>query len=332
MTKALVTAEFPAEAVAALERLGLEVAVGGWGQTRRALDTVELVAALEGVEVLVCEVERVDAEVLGAAADLRLVATCRASPANVDLVAAEAAGVVVTVTPARNAESVADFTVALLLDLLRDVSRSARHLLQTGWHVGDDIPYFHFRGPELSRCTIGIVGFGGVGRAVASRLADGFSSRVLVHDPFADPGRFEAVGLDELFRASDAVSLHVPVSEATRGMVGAHLLGLLGPAGVLVNTARAAVLDEDALVSALRGRTIRGAALDVFTEEPLPRGHPYLGLDNVLLTPHVAGAGSHVPEHHAAMVLADVADHLAGRTPVRQVTRARPHPRGEEQA
>lgn len=320
--RALVTAELPAAAVAGLGRLGLDVTVAGWGSTRRALGHDELVAALRGVRVLVCEVETVDAAVLAAAPDLRLVATCRAAPTNVDLAAAAARGVQVTNAPARNADSVADFTVALLLDLLRDVSRAQRHLRTVGWQVGEDIPYFHFRGPELSRCTVGLLGFGAVGRGVAARLAGGFGTRVLVHDPHVDSAPYEQVGVDELFAASDAVSLHVPVTTGpggTAGLVDARRLRLLGPDGVLVNTARAGVVDEEALLQALREGTVRGAALDVFATEPLPAGSPYLSLDNVLLTPHVAGAGSHVPEHHAAMVLADVADHLAGRAPARLV-------------
>lgn len=320
--RALVTAEMPADAVAGLERLGLEVRVAGWGSTRRALGTEELVTALQDVRVLVCEVEQVDGAVLARVPDLRLVVTCRATPSNVDLAAAAAHGVQVTTTPGRNADSVADFTVALLLDVLRDVGRSERHLRGSGWHVGGDIPYFHFRGPELSRCTVGLLGLGAVGRGVAARLAGGFGTRVLVHDPYVDASPYEQVGLDELFSASDAVSLHVPVTTGpggTAGLVGARLLRLLGPDGVLVNTARAGVVDDAALIAALRERALRAAALDVFAVEPLPRDSPYLGLDNVRLTPHVAGAGSNVPEHHAAMVLADVADHLSGRPPARLV-------------
>lgn len=318
--RALVTAELLADDVDRIGAHGYEVRVAGWGATRQALDGKELLAALDGVTVLVCEVESIDAAVLAACPALRLVAACRAAPTNVDVPAATAAGVLVTNAPGRNAESVADHSLAVLLDALRDITRSDRHLRQVGWHVGGDIPYFHFRGPELSRTTVGLLGFGAVGRAVARRLVGGFGCTVLVHDPHVtDSDGLERVGVDELFERSNAVSLHAPLTADTRGVVDARRLLALGSDGVLVNTARAGLVDTDALVSALQVGTIRAAAIDVHDTEPLPREHPLLSLDNVVLTPHIAGAGSDVPRHHGAMVVADVTAFTEGRRPARLV-------------
>ena len=287
--------------------------------TRRALDRAGLVAAGAGATLLVVELEAVDAGVLTALPSVRVVASARGDPTNVDLPAATAAGVAVLHTPGRNAASVADFTLGLILAHSRSLARGQAHLRQQGWLVDGELPYLHFRGPELAGRTLGLVGYGHVGREVARRVAGGFGMRVLVYDPFVrepPPPAEPVAALDNLLVASGFVSLHCPLTPVTAGLIGARELGLMGPDAVLVNTARAAVVDEQALVAALRERRIAGAALDVFWEEPLPRDHPLLALDNVTLTPHLAGAADDVVGHHSATIVDDVARYLAGRRPI----------------
>jgi phosphoglycerate dehydrogenase-like enzyme len=314
--KALVTAEMPAEALAELRRLGYEPHVTGWGVTRQTLDRDQLVQALDGTRLLICELEQVDETVLSRCPNLEIVASCRGNPVNVDLDAARRHDVLVLNTPGRNADSVADFTVGLILALQRRILDGERHLRHTGWNVDGELPYFHFRGHELSRLTVGLLGLGAIGRRVAARLTGGFGSTVLAHDPYLDPADvpYELVDLDDLFRRADVVSLHAPGS-ADRPLVGERQLSLLGPAGHLVNTARANLVAEQPLVDALRDRTIAGAALDVYWTEPLPRDHPLLSLDNALLTPHLAGAAEDVAAHHAQMILDDLEAWDRGRQP-----------------
>ena len=316
--RALVTAELSAAGRERLEHLGYDVACAGWGTTRRTLDGDGLVAAGEGASLLVVEVERVDADVLEALPEVRIVASARGVPSNVDLAAATARGVPVLHTPARNAASVADFTIGLVLAQCRSLARGQDHLRRRGWLVDGELPYLHFRGPELAGRTLGLVGYGAVGREVARRAAGGFGMRVLVSDPYVSgPGPpAEAVPLERLLVESDVVSLHCPLTPETTGMIGEAQLGLLRPEAVLVNTARAAVVDEAALVAALVEGRIAGAALDVFWTEPLPPDHPLLGMDNVTLTPHLAGAADDVVTRHSAMIADDVARLLAGRRPV----------------
>jgi len=311
--KALVTAEFPADSLAELGALGYQPIHAGWGVTRRAMAEEELVAALDGVEVLICEVERVDAPVLAAAPSVRLVASCRGDPSNVDLQAASDLGVTVLATPGRNAISVADFTLGLLLTHARGISRSEAQLRERGWLVSGELPYFHFRGPELAGRTIGLVGLGAIGRHVARR-ALGFEMRVLAYDPYVReaPPHVELVALGELLRRSDVVSVHCPLTAETRGLIGERELRLMRSDGILVNTARAAVVDEAALLAVLRERSIAGAALDVFWAEPLAIDHPIRELPNVTITPHVAGAADDVQRHHARMILDDIARWKAG--------------------
>jgi D-3-phosphoglycerate dehydrogenase len=305
--KALVTAEFQADGLAELRDLGYEPVQAGWGVTRRVMDEAELLKTLDDVEVLICELETVDATVLAAAPALRLVASCRGNPTNVDLTAAAERDVIVLSTPGRNAISVADFTVGLLLDHARRIGRSERQLREVGWMTQGDLPYFHFRGPELDGRTIGLVGLGAIGRLVVER-ARGFGMQVLAFDPFVTeaPPDVELASLDELLTRSDVVSIHCPLTADTEGLIGSRELGLMRDDAVLVNTARAAVVDEAALLAALEEGAIAGAALDVFWKEPLAPDHPIRDLDNVTITPHVAGAADDVQRHHARMILDDI--------------------------
>lgn len=317
--KALVTAEFATDDLDRMRAAGYEVVLGGWGVDRQPLEGRRLLEAVRDVDVMVCELERVDEDVLAAARRLQVLASCRGDPVNIDLEAATRHGVLVLHTPARNAASVADFTIGVLLTVVRNISRAQAHLREVGWNVDGELPYLHFRGPELAGRTLGLVGYGAVGRQVASRAAGGFGMRIAVFDPYTDVAEPEArqVGLAELLEQADIVSLHAPVTAATAGMIGARELALLGREGYLVNTARAALVDEGALVEALREGVIAGAALDVFWKEPIPPGHPLFDLDNVVLTPHLAGAATDVRVHHARMVLEDLARIGEGQRPLR---------------
>jgi D-3-phosphoglycerate dehydrogenase len=246
------------------------------------------------------------------------VAACRGEPTNVDLAATTRRGIPVLRTPGRNADSVADFVIGVMLMEARGIARAERHLRERGWNVDGELPYFHFRGPELGGRTLGLIGFGAVGRKVAERAADGFGMHVLVYDPYVPtvPAPYEQVDLDGVLRACDFLSIHCPPTPETTGMIGRRELELMDEGAYLINSARAAVVDEHALVDALRGRSIAGAALDVFWEEPIPRDHPLLELENVTITPHVAGAAADVKEHHAAMVLDDVERWQRGERPL----------------
>jgi D-3-phosphoglycerate dehydrogenase len=322
MKKALILAEFDPAAIRALATLGYTVELAGWGQTRHALAEDTLIARIPDVALLVVEVERVTARVIAAAQQLEIIAACRARPVNVDVTAATARGIAVLSAPARNADSVAEFALGLLLAAGRHICRADRHVREHGWYVGDEIPYFHFRGPELAGKTLGLVGCGSIGRKLAQR-ARALGMNVLAHDPYlaqdelADLGRLAP--LDEVLAQADFLSLHVPVTDETEKIIGASELAQMKPTAYLVNTARAAVVDEAALYDALKKRQIAGAALDVFWQEPLPTGSPWLELDNVLLTPHVAGAADEVKNHHSAMVVEDVRTLRDGGCPARLV-------------
>jgi D-3-phosphoglycerate dehydrogenase len=206
------------------------------------------------------------------------------------------------------------------LALCRNISRAERHLRQNGWLVqGDELPYFHFRGPEIAGKTLGLIGCGAIGRALARR-AQGFDMRLLISDPYLDPADLadlgQLVSLETVLAEADFVSLHVPVTGETRGLLRAERLALLKPTAYLINTARAAVIDEEALFDVLASKRLAGAALDVFWDEPEidPR---WFSLDNVLLTPHLGGAADDVKIHQSAMIVADLQSLQAGGVPAR---------------
>lgn len=314
--RALVTAEWTDDGQRRLAALGYDVVRAGWGMTRQVLDRDAYVAAAQGCSLLVTEIEVVGAEVLAALPDVRLVATARGGPVNVDLAACAARGVPVLFTPARNADSVADFVIGVLLSMVRGIGASERHLRDVGWQVDGELPYLHFRGPELGRLTLGLVGYGAIGRRVAQRATDGFGMRVL----FSDPAVEGSTGLPDLLAQSDVVSLHCPRSPATQGLLDAAALARLPRGAYVVNTAGGGIVDEVALVDALRSGRLAGAALDVFTTEPLPRDSPLLAAPNLLLTPHLAGAALDVVRHHTGMLCDDVERWHRGEQPSRQAT------------
>ncbi len=319
--KAIITAEFAPAAVTNLCDMGYQVFETGWGQTRRELSEDALAALMPGASLLVVEVEQVTAKVIAAGPNLRAIATCRAKPVNIDMAAANAARIPVLTTPARNADSVADFALGALLALCRGISAGERHLRQDGWQVNGELPYFYFRGPEIAGKTLGLVGCGAIGRALIRRV-QGFDLHILVFDPYIDQAALDGPArlatLEEVLTESDFISLHAPATAETRGMLDAARLALCKPTTYLVNTARAGIVDEDALYTALEDGRLAGAALDVFWAEPhiAPR---WFTLSNVILTPHLAGAADDVKIHHSAMIIQDLRALRAGQVPSRLV-------------
>lgn len=181
-------------------------------------------------------------------------------------------------TPESIAESVAEHTVALILALVRRVTQQDRRVRAGLWAESEVLQRWH-----LSRHVLGLVGYGLIARLV-ERMLRGFDLHVLHHDPASA----DSTPLPELLRNSDIVSLHCPLNEATRGLIGAAELALMKPGALLVNTARGPIIDEDALADALRSGHLGGAALDVLNQEPPPSDHPLLHLESVVLSPHIA--------------------------------------------
>ncbi len=263
----------------------------------------------EAADVVVVESDSVGGPVFELG--LRAIASTRGDPNNVDIAGATAAGVPVLNTPGRNADAVAEMTVALLLAATRKLLPADADVRSGNIFRDGSIPYQRFRGWEVAGRTAGLVGLGAVGRATRWRLS-GLGLRVIAHDPYNDDARH---GLDELLGEADVVSLHAPVTDDTVGMIAAPQFAAMRDGVVFLNTARAQLHDTDALVDALRGGKVAAAGLDHFVGEWLPTDHPLVGMPNVVLTPHIGGATWNTEARQAQMVADDLEALLAGRTP-----------------
>jgi phosphoglycerate dehydrogenase-like enzyme len=250
-----------------------------------------LLAALSDATYLMGFLGRLPDGALAGAPRLRLVQLMSVGYDDFDLDAARAAGVPVAVNGGANAIAVAEHAVMLMLATLKRVTELDAAVHAGEWRSG---PSGELRLYELWHSTVGIVGMGRIGRQVAQRLR-GWEAELLYFDPVRlPPDEEQALGvayrpLDELLRAADVVTVHVPLSAGTRHLIGASALGLMKPTAVLINTARGGLVDEAALAAALSDRRILGAGLDVLSQEPPPPDHPLLRAPNAVLTPHVAG-------------------------------------------
>jgi D-3-phosphoglycerate dehydrogenase len=320
--RALITASFDPAAKARLAR-HMEVVHEDWKERQSIyFDGAEFARRITevGADVLIVEADLVHAEVLDAC-PLKMIGVCRGDPVNVDLALATRKGIPVFHTPGRNADAVADLTVAFILMLARHLpavwnayrSSEAARVERASDYLE---MYTRFTGVELGGLTIGLVGLGAVGREVGGRLA-AFKARLLAHDPYAldPPAGVTLCDLEPLLRDADVVSLHAPVTPETQGLLSAERLALMKPTALFVNTARAALTDEDALYEMLRAGRIAGAALDVLAEEPLQPGNRFLALPNVVVTPHLGGATTDVTRHQSDIVVEAMERWLRGERP-----------------
>ncbi len=334
-TRALLTAELTEDALSLL-KANVDLTEGGALRHGRLLSPQELADELRGHDILIVGYEQVTDAVMDACPELKLIASIRGGPeANVSIDAATERGIPVLFTLGRTKHAVAEYTFALMLAIARHVTVGDRlvksraltsdapqpYARDVVWRLPEGTEAFRIhaalRGVELYAKTLGLVGLGNIGQEVA-RLGAAFGMRVATFDPYLPAERaaalgVELVGLSDLMRQADFLSLHARVTPESIGVVGREQLRLMKPSAYLVNTARAALVDEAALVEALLQRWLAGAALDVFHKEPLDPKHPLLDLDNVILTPHFAGSTHEIPGHHSRMVAEDVVGYLQGR-------------------
>ena len=265
--------------------LRLEKEGPGWVE-----HTPEFLESIKDADIIIMHYSGAGRKFFEAAKNLKLLCVMRSGVENVDMEAAREHGVTVCASPGRAAEPVADFAVTLMLALMRR------------------LPYNDMGGKEtwkdsvmglegmMKNSTVGLLGFGAIAQKVALRL-QGFGCHIITYDPWARLEVADEMGvemvdtIEELFRRSDFLSVHARLTQENHGMINGRLLNMMKPTAYLVNTARAGLIDEEALIKALEEHVIAGAGIDVFSCEPLPDGHPFLTLDNIIATPHVAGNG-----------------------------------------
>ena len=282
------------------------------GDATRRCEEDELIAALQGVTALaITSREQVTARVIAAAGELEVIGKTGARPTNVDMAAAEARGIAVVWSPTANSRSVAEMTLGLMLMLVKRVPEMAEILRSGGWRNYDVL------GRELAAMTVGLVGLGNVGKAVA-RLLNAIGAQVIAHDPGVDPAEAAAMGvewvpLEALLARAEMISLHCDLDEKTRGIVGEAAFAAMGKGTYLVNTARGPLVDTPALLGALDSGRVAAAALDVFPVEPLPPGNPVVAHPRIIATPHVSAFTEEAIHRETAWVLEDIVNILDGQ-------------------
>lgn len=303
--RALITCEVSNEFISALKSRGIEYELTGWGQTGNTLTQEELIAKAQGCEIVIVEIEDLNKTVIESLPDLKFVGVSRGTPVNVDLEFCKERGIPVVHTPGRNADSVADYCLSMMLDLSRKLTASSRHLASEGWMFDGKLPYLEFRGRDLGNLKVGLFGFGQIGARVAKRLHSGFGSQVYFFDPFVESSVHakKVKSLDELFETCDIVSLHAPVIPETENSVNRALLRKLGPEGILISSARAKLIVEEDLYQSLANKEIASAAIDVFWKEPIDSQNRWVKLPNAICTPHIAGASTDVVSNHCETIL-----------------------------
>lgn len=310
-----------------------DVTYTGWAVKEGwILETKELIEAFRDADIMLVGVDTITREVLNGCPKVKMISCPRGNPVNIDMDAASERGIPVCFTPGRNANSVAEFLIGALIGFTRYIPLSY-HEVRNGRFLAppvddiyevpekDDIvwgfamkppetPFMSYFGYELYGRRFGMIGYGAVGRRLAKFLK-AMDVEVVIYDPYLDPKKAAEdgvimMGFDEVISTSEFVSLHCKVTPETKGMFGEREFSLMRPDAVFINTARGVIVDQKALIDALTNKKIRGAVLDVFWQEPMPANHPLLKMDNVVMTPHIAGASNDVPKHQSIMIYEDI--------------------------
>ena len=317
--RVVVTRRIPEAGLGVLERAGIEYRIWPGDLPPSREELIEFARGADGLLTLLTE--RIDEALLDALPTVKVVSNMAVGFDNIDVDACTRKSVVVCITPDVLTETTADFTWALMLAVARRVCAAAESVRAGTWRTWEPLG---FLGRDLSGATLGIVGFGRIGRAVARR-ARGFGMRVLYTDQTRQSSEVERglgatfVSLEQLLGESDVVTLHVPLTPETRKLIGARELALMKPGAILINTARGPVIDTEALVRALRTGHLWGAGLDVTDPEPLPADHPLLQCPNVIVTPHIASASETTRARMAELAAENLVAALQNRRPPRSL-------------
>jgi glyoxylate reductase len=316
--KVYVTRKIPQEAITLLDP-HFDISI--WPEENTAVPRDVLLKEMENAQGLLCLLtEKIDRELLEVGKNLKIIANMAVGYDNIDVAACTQKRVIVTNTPGVLTDATADLAFALLMATARRIPEAQDYLERGMWKTWSPML---LTGQEVWGTTIGIVGMGRIGMAVARR-AKGFNMGILYSSPRRNLGaekelKAERRSLSDLLRESDFVSIHVPLTYQTQGLIGENELNLMKPTAVLINTARGQVVDENALVEALRLRKIWAAGLDVFQQEPLSPENPLLELDNVVLLPHIGSATIKTRTQMAVIAARNIERYLLTGKPVTPV-------------
>jgi D-3-phosphoglycerate dehydrogenase len=321
--RVLITAPFTESGLHELDSAGLDVDHRSWLETGKLHMGDSLLQIIKdgNYDIVIVEGDEIKEEIIEQT-QLKLIGSVRGSPNNISLQAATARGIPVIAVLGRNTIAVAEHTIALMFAQARHIV-AAERFFKNDFFVDEFADfarmYTTLMGFELHNRTVGIIGLGRIGFEVAKRLQS-FGVKILVFDPYIDLKTVDEVGgklvsLDELLRTSDIVTIHCQPTEETRGMLGAKEFDMMKKTAILINTARASITDEYALLDALRNGTIAGAGLDVFSMEPVDSDNEFLELDNVTVMPHMGGNTIETVQRQSESIVAGITAFLKGEKP-----------------
>lgn len=335
--KIFFTAEYDEKELKPLYEMG-EIVKDGWALGLPKMSEEELVEKTKDADMIITSYDDITRKVIENAPDLKLIGCTRATPVNVDMAAAKERGIPVIYTPGRNSDCTAEMTIGLMLAIARKIPMAYRALKEgkyTGspddkkvtkdglkadviWDMKIDAPYMVFKGTQLKGKTLGILGYGSIGRRVG-HIARAIGMELLIYDPFVGEVEIEEFGIrkaltvEDLMKESDFITCHMKVTPETTGIINKERIALMKPTAYFINASRGAILEEEALIEALREKRIAGAAFDVYASEPIAINHPYVAeLDNVVITPHIAGATDDALVNHTKQIVSDVRRFLKG--------------------
>lgn len=286
-------------------------------------DPDQIVSFIGDAEILVTHLAPMSADMLAQLPSLKMIAVSRGGPVNIDAKAASERSVLVVNTPGRNATAVAEFTLGAILAETRMI-RSGHVSMRKGEWRGD-LYRADRTGRELNELVVGVIGYGNIGRRVV-KLLRAFGTKVVVSDPYVQldaedlNAGVELVGLEQLLESSDVVTLHPRVTDETQGMMNDKTFGQMRDGAIFINTARGPLVDYAALYRALDSGPLAGAMLDTFDIEPLPEDWPLLELENITLTPHIAGASVRTVTYAAEQSAIEIHRYLKGLSPINPAT------------
>ncbi len=295
--------------------------LGGYkmAEAKDARDLAEKIGGMPSVRVIISEYVQVNDVVLDRAPGVKGVISYGAGYDHIDMEAMKRREVQVCNCRGENAQAVAELTFGLLLSLLRRINRADLWVREGEWlKAGRALPDWA-SGLELWRKTLGVIGLGQIGSRVV-RIAKGFDMKIIGYDPFINPELYERWGVEsaafsKVLSRSDVITFHLPLNSNTENLIDSRALAAMKPGAILVNTSRGKVIEEEALLGALKTGGIRGAALDVFATEPLPPGHPLTEMENVVLSPHMGALSLEAGNRLSDSVARQVRDILEGRPP-----------------
>ena len=296
----------------------MSVEYRSWLDTRELTgpDALAIRIRASGVSILVVEADFVFEEIFEGSPGLRFVGICRASTHHIDIKAATRYGIAVVNTPARNARAVAEHTLGLMFSLARKIPAAHSYVKSGEWNNPVE-PYISMRGVELRGRVVGIIGLGAIGSELA-RMCAALDMKVMGFDPLvADPPPgVHLESMETVISASDFISVHAPATLNLVGMIGSAEISRMKPEAFLISCSDPSIIDREAILGALESGQIAGAAFDVFETHPIAPDNPLLKFDNLVLTPHIAGATVETVERHSRMMTDDILRFTRGERPV----------------